>query len=332
MKLIFNYLRDNLKIIIFLIILLIIYLIVFFLYDLPLEPILYGMILFLVVCIICGIFDFFYYRKKHLELIMMKKNCIYSIYDLQESKCLIEKDYEDIIKVLFDKVVKVTEKGEMDKKDILDYYTLWVHQIKTPIAAMNILLQREDSEKNLYLTNELFKIEQYVEMALSYIRMGDMSSDLVLKSFYLDDIVRKAVRKYAKLFIGKGIKLEFNELNTTVITDEKWLTFVIEQILSNAIKYTQEGGTISVYMDKEIEKTLIIEDNGIGIKMEDLPRVFEKGFTGVNGRSDKKSTGLGLYLCSNILEKLSHKIVIESEVSKYTKVKIDLKTLNLTTM
>lgn len=332
MKLIFNYLRDNLKIIIFLIILLIIYLIVFFLYDLPLEPILYGMILFLVVCIICGIFDFFYYRKKHLELNIMKKNCIYSIYDLQESKCLIEKDYEDIIKVLFDKVVKVTEKGEMDKKDILDYYTLWVHQIKTPIAAMNILLQREDSEKNLYLTNELFKIEQYVEMALSYIRMGDMSSDLVLKSFYLDDIVRKAVRKYAKLFIGKGIKLEFNELNTTVITDEKWLTFVIEQILSNAIKYTQEGGTISVYMDKEKEKTLIIEDNGIGIKMEDLPRVFEKGFTGVNGRSDKKSTGLGLYLCSNILEKLSHKIVIESEVSKYTKVKIDLKTLNLTTM
>lgn len=332
MKLIFSYLRDNLKIIIFLIILLIIYLIVFFLYYLPLEPILYGMILFLVVCIICGTFDFFYYRKKHLELIMMKKNCIYSIFDLQESKCLIEKDYEDIIKVLFDKTVKVTEKGEMDKKDIIDYYTLWVHQIKTPIAAMNILLQREDSEKNLYLTNELFKIEQYVDMALSYIRMGDMSSDLVLKSFHLDDIVRKAVRKYAKLFIGKGIKLEFNELNTTVITDEKWLTFVIEQILSNAIKYTQEGGTISVYIDKEKEKTLIIEDNGIGIKMEDLPRVFEKGFTGVNGRSDKKSTGLGLYLCSNILEKLSHKILIESEVSKYTKVKIDLKTLNLTTM
>lgn len=332
MKLIFKYLKDNLKIIMFLIILSIIYLIVLFLYNIPLEPILYGMVLFLVVCIIYGIFDFFYYRKKHLELKALKKSCIQSIYSLPESKGLIEEDYKDIIKTLFDEEVRIIEKGEIDKKDILDYYTLWAHQIKTPISAMNILLQREENEKNLALTNELFKIEQYVQMVLSYIRMGDMSSDLVLKSFSLDYIVRKSVRKYAKLFIGKDIKLNFKELNTNIITDEKWLTFVIEQILSNAIKYTKEGGTISIYMDNREEKTLIIEDSGIGINSEDLPRVFERGFTGINGRSNNKSTGIGLYLCNNILNKLSHKITIESEVSKYTRVKIDLKTLNLTTL
>ena len=330
MKLILNYLKDNLKVIVLSIIFSIIYVIVFYLYNLPLEPILYGMILFLVVCIIYASLDILKYKKKHHTLSMIKKTGISSIDNLPATNSLIEEDYKDLINMIFQEKAKAIDKGERDKRDILDYYTLWAHQIKTPIAAMNILLQSEESENNLVLMNELFKIEQYVEMVLSYLRMESISSDLVLKNYSLDSIVKQAVRKYAKLFIGKNIKLDFKALNTTVLTDEKWLVFVVEQIISNAIKYTCEGGTISIYMDKTKSKTLIIKDSGIGIKAEDLPRVFEKGFTGFNGRDDKKSTGIGLYLCKSILKKLSHQIQIESEVSKYTRIKIDLEIMNLT--
>jgi signal transduction histidine kinase len=175
---------------------------------------------------------------------------------------------------------------------------------------------------------ELFKIEQYVDMVLQYLRIDSASTDYVLKKYSLDSIVRQAVRKYAKLFINKKICLDFSELNCEVLTDEKWLVFVVEQILSNSLKYT-ESGKISIYMDKEKNKTLVIEDTGIGIAEEDLPRVFEKGFTGYNGRTDKKSTGIGLYLCKRILTKLSHTISIESGIGHGTKVKIGLDTVDI---
>src|SRR5699024_9404616 len=122
--------------------------------------------------------------------------------------------------------------------DLVNYFTLWVHQIKTPIAAMDLLLQSEKNKENTQLSMELFKIEEYVEMVLQYLRLGSTSSDLVLKRHDLDDIVRQAVRKYAKIFIQKKIKLEYSEIHCEALTDEKWLMFVIEQILSNALKYT----------------------------------------------------------------------------------------------
>ena len=147
---------------------------------------------------------------------------------------------------------------------------------------------------------ELFKIEQYVEMVLSYLRMEEMSSDLAFEEYQLDDIVRQAVRKYSQMFILKRIRLDFQPLQRAVLTDEKWLVFVVEQILSNALKYTKEG-SISIYLTTYREKLMLaIRDTGIGISREDLPRVFEKGFTGYNGRADKKSTGIGLYLCKRL--------------------------------
>ena len=147
-------------------------------------------------------------------------------------------------------------------------------------------------------------------MVLGYLKIDGTSSDLLLQNYSLLDIVRQSVRKYAYMFIRKNIILELKEMNCTVLTDEKWLVFVIEQILSNALKYTSSG-KISIYMEDTEEKLLIIEDTGIGIAEEDLPRVFEKGFTGYNGRMDKKATGIGLYLCKKILDKLSHKITID---------------------
>ena len=163
-------------------------------------------------------------------------------------------------------------------------------------------------------------------MVLSYIRLGSNKNDFVLKEYDLDNIIRQAVRKYAPLFIRKKISLDFKPTNYKVLTDEKWLVFVIEQLLSNAIKYTNKG-KISIYSLEN--KKLVIEDTGIGISKEDIPRIFDKGFTGYNGRTDKKATGLGLYLCKNILDKLSHKISIESEVGVKTKVILDLSMLNV---
>ena len=216
-----------------------------------------------------------------------------------------------------------------DLNDMMDYYGMWAHQIKTPISAMRILLQsgRESEEekidRKLYdsLQMELFKTEQYVEMVLSYLRIGDISKDMVLTNCDLGKVVRQAVKKYSRLFILQKISLELGEIKETVLTDEKWLSFVVEQILSNALKYTKKG-KVSIYMADTCH--LVIEDTGIGISAEDLPRIMEKGYTGYNGREDKKSTGIGLYLCKKVMDKLNHGIQISSEPGKGTKVTLDL--------
>lgn len=233
----------------------------------------------------------------------------------------IEEDYQKLLQIVHEDKVKAVNDLESGKKDMAEYYTMWVHQIKTPIAAMRLLLQSEDTPKSRECAEELFHIEQYVEMALHYSRLDSDTTDFVIRKTSLDEIVREAVRKYAQLFIRKKIRLDYQPLNIEVLTDEKWLEFVIEQILSNAVKYTPKG-TVSIYMENE--DTLIIEDTGIGIRAEDLPRVCERGYTGYNGHSDKRSTGIGLYLCRRVLEQMSHSIEIESEMGKGTRVKIGL--------
>lgn len=204
---------------------------------------------------------------------------------------------------------------------------MWVHQIKTPIAALGVLIQSgeeleevQESPKAQELTRsmkmEVFRIEQYVDMVLTYLRMGSATSDYAFRICSLEEIVRQAVRKYSQMFIMTRTRLHLEIQDQKILTDEKWLTFVIEQILSNAVKYAR-GGEISIYTE---EKTLVISDNGIGIAEEDLPRIFEKGFTGYNGRANKKSTGIGLYLCKTIIDRLHHTIWIESKPEKGTKV------------
>ena len=185
------------------------------------------------------------------------------------------------------------------------------------IESRNLLTDDEQRA----LLEQLQSVEQYVEMVLGYLRLESPSSDYVIRNYALDDIVRQAVRKYASQFIRRKLRLEYTPLNVSVITDEKWLLFVIEQVLSNALKYTRSG---SVSITLEAPKTLCIRDTGIGIAPEDLPRVFEKGFTGCNGRTDKRATGIGLYLCRRILEKLGHTIAITSTVGEGTTVRIGL--------
>ena len=204
---------------------------------------------------------------------------------------------------------------------MIDYYTVWAHQIKTPIASMRLTLQNEDSALARKLTGDLFRVEQYAEMVLTYLRLDAGSTDYVFRTYDLDSIVKDAVKKFSSEFIGRKLRLVYAPLHTAVVTDEKWLSFVIEQVLSNALKYTPSG---SITISLAGKKTLRIADTGIGIAPSDLPRIFENGYTGFNGRMDKRASGLGLYLCRRICDQLGHTISASSVIGEGTAIEIDL--------
>ncbi|WP_138342946.1 sensor histidine kinase [Intestinibacter bartlettii] len=326
LSVIHGYIKQNIKVLLLFIVFALVFCIVFSLYDLEIEAIYYSIMLCTFIGLIYICINFINYYKKHIQLYKLQNEISISLENLPSPKTLMEEDYTNLILNLNKEYKTYISKSDIAKSDMIDYYTMWVHQIKTPISALKLLIQTSESEISSDLSSELFKIEQYVEMVLSYIRLGSNKNDFVLKEYDLDNIIRQAVRKYAPLFIRKKISLDFQPTNYKVLTDEKWLVFVIEQLLSNAIKYTNKG-KISIYSLEN--KKLVIEDTGIGISKEDIPRIFDKGFTGYNGRTDKKATGLGLYLCKNILDKLSHKISIESEVGVKTKVILDLAMVNV---
>lgn len=228
--------------------------------------------------------------------------------------------------LLFEKLALL----EMDKKnraieereklnDLMDYYTLWAHQIKTPIAASSLLVgEIEDKKVKNQLEQELFKIESYVNIVLQYLRLESFHEDLVLKKENLEDLVKEIVKKYAIFFIQKGLSLNLHDLGRSIITDRKWFVVILEQVLSNSLKYTSQGG-IEIYFQ---EDALYIKDSGLGIQDADLLRVFERGFSGYNGRLTQQSSGLGLYLSKKIADELGHQISIASQVGHGTTVMI----------
>lgn len=288
---------------------------VLFLYGCNTEPVLYAFIIFLVLFIIFGIWDYLHQLKKHKLLTSYDKMTGKPLQELVTEKSVLAKDYQNIIIKLEQEQILADNSHLQKVKDLSDFYTMWVHQIKTPIAALRLLLQT--SPDHIFaMKNELFKIEQYVDIILGYMRMDDMNQDLMLKHYSLEDMVKQAVKKYSSLFIQSKLSIKMEQLSVDVLTDEKWMVLVIEQLLSNAIKYTTEGGIhIHAQTCREgslVKSKLMIEDTGNGIAAEDLPRIFERAFTGYNGRMDKKSSGLGLYLCKTILDKLGHNIAIRS--------------------
>lgn len=212
-----------------------------------------------------------------------------------------------------------TEEERKRYTDLMDYYTLWVHQIKTPIAASQLLVQDvTDSNTRSLLEQEIFKIDAYVHLVLQYLRLENFHDDLQLKQVALEQLVKEVVRKYSLFFIQKGLTINLDDLDVKVISDEKWLLVIIEQILSNSLKYTKSGG-IEIYFK---DNTLYLKDSGIGIKDSDILRVFERGFSGYNGRLTQQSSGLGLYLSKKIADQLGHDISISSQVGQGTTVSI----------
>lgn len=260
------------------------------------------------------------FALRHRQLSDALKSIRVSDEQLPPPENLIEEDYRQLIRALGEEKQRQASAMDLRMSDMQDYFTLWAHQIKTPIAAMRLILQTKPENSAMEIEGELFRVVQYVEMVLNYLRLDSDSTDFVFRTCALDDIIRQCVRKYAKQFIRKRIRLEYEGTALQVLTDEKWLCFVIEQILSNALKYTS-AGSIRIFTQGE---TLVIADTGMGIAPEDLPRVFEKGYTGYNGRTDKKATGIGLYLCKRILNRLGHEISISAQVGKGTRVSIDL--------
>ena len=294
----------------------------FALYGLPLGAVLYPAAL----CAAAGgIILLLSLRKSRAvcqELSLMQHHPADLPDELPAAQSPQEQAYQALLLALHADRQKLKSNMNARYHDMTEYYTVWAHQIKTPIAAIRLALQNEDTPLSRRLTGEVGRVEQYVQMALTYLRLGSDSSDYVIRSCALDDIVRPAVRRFAGEFIQRKIQLNYQMLNYTVITDEKWLGFVVEQVLSNALKYTPQG-SVSIYMDPE--GVLCIRDTGIGIAPEDLPRVFEKGYTGYNGRSHRKASGLGLYLCREILTRLGHSVSAESQVDHGTTIRIDLR-------
>lgn len=294
---------------------------IFWLYGLPGEAIAYLLCLCCIGTSFWAVLSFVRFWRKHKILRKMEEAIFVTAEDLPETTTLIEEDYQHLIQRLVRENRQRQAAADSMLEDLTSYYTLWVHQIKTPIAAMDLLLQA-GPDRATEMEIELQKIAQYVDMVLQYLRLDSTDKDLVLQRCQLDAVVRQTVRKYAKLFILKKIQLVFQETKWEVLSDEKWLCFLLEQLLSNALKYTPEGGKISIFL--EGETNLVIADTGIGIAPEDLPRVFEKGFTGNNGRMDKKATGIGLYLCRRVTNLLGHTISIASEPGVGTQVRLGL--------
>ena len=278
---------------------------------------LYPLILSASALIVAGVIDFIITFNKHRKLTQN---------EISASSDPIEKDYQEIIRKLKEEEAYSRQKTTSDYNNMVEYYTVWAHQIKTPIASMRLQIQSEDTESARKLMGDLNRIESYVEMVLTFLRLDSDSTDYLIKEYDLDEIIRPAIRKFSREFILKKLKLEYEPVSFKTITDSKWLSFIIEQVISNAVKYTSEG-YVRIYMSEP--GIFCIEDTGVGISEEDLPRIFENGYTGFNGREDKRASGIGLYLCKRISDNLGHKIYAESKVGEGTKIFLDMRAKKL---
>lgn len=317
-----TYLRDRLPAVGVFLLFSLIFLTVFALYRLPMAAVLYPVGL---CAVLGGVFlalDVRRARERHrrLEQLSQLSGAVMGEFPLAINQD--HRDYQHIIQLL--RAEQAQREGEMQRRygDMVDYYTVWAHQIKTPIASMRLTLQSQDSPTARQQLEELQRIEQYVEMVLAFLRLDSESTDYLFREYELDTILRGAVRKFSTQFIRRRIALHYEPTGLRVLTDEKWLSFVVEQVLSNALKYTPDGG--EVWLELEKPATLCIRDNGMGIAAEDLPRIFQKGYTGYNGRADKKASGLGLYLCRRICQSLGHTISAQSVAGEGTTIRIGL--------
>lgn len=315
------YIREIKTALIFVTSLFCLMIITFFLYDLPLEAVAYPIVLGILLGM--GFLAFDYRRKlsRHRELLRMREFTAFLISDFPKAGTQAEKDLQQIILNICLQQRKFAEEMKQNHRETKNYYTMWVHQIKTPISAMGLQLQNEDTEFSRKLSLELLRIEQYVDMVMAYARMDADTTDYVIMESDLDSIIRRSVRKFSDEFISRRISLDYQPTGLRVLTDEKWLAFVIEQVISNALKYTKEG---SITIRGTNFGQLMISDTGAGISPEDLPRIFEMGYTGYNGRMNKKASGIGLYLCRKICGNLGHGIQIESKIGYGTTVTLDL--------
>ena len=301
------------------------------------QDVVYAAVLDAILLLITVLVGFFRYSSKVKALSNALKRPVEEQAQLPEAADDVEILYHRLLENQSIARSESESSAAIRQSQMRDYYSMWVHQIKTPISAMKLLLEAEreelgqlmcDDEQSQCLLSdnmdsfedELFRIEEYVSMALQYQRVSSTENDFVLEKVSVDGVIRDTIKKYAKIMIRRHIGMNYSGTAQEVYTDGKWLAFMLEQILSNAIKYTPQGVVTIETAEEKYRFFITIKDTGIGIKAEDLPRVFEKGYTGYNGHADKKATGIGLYLCRQMADKLGHTIRMESEIGKGTKV------------
>lgn len=305
-----RYLKDNHSVYLLLLVVILVFDSLLMLCNIDTSLIIYPNVIVLFIIIVYIFFDYYKYKNKH-ELLTK------GFYE--DNDCLYDEDYQKIINELEAKIRQLETNNHKVKKEMSDYYSLWVHQIKTPISAMQLTLENEDSQLSRKLMLELLYIEQYVDMVLTYQKLSD-GSDYVFEENELDVMIKDTIRYLRLEFIERKISLKYEPINRTIITDKKWFEFVLKQLISNALKYTRKG-SIEIYLE---DNCLCIKDDGIGIKESDLKRIFERGYTGSNGHDNKNSSGIGLYLCTNIVSNLGLKLSATSSVGVGSIFKIDL--------
>lgn len=293
----------------------------FILYHVPWQAAAYPAALCLGVGVLLLLRDYRRFRRTHEAYLRLAQLPELTREQLPRGNSQTERDCTALLEKQLEDMARLRTASADHFTTQTDYFSAWAHQIKTPIAAMGLKLQNEDSPLARGLRGDLNRIAQYVEMAMTYLRLDAETGDYVLKTQKLDPIIRGAVRRFAGEFIDRKLRLRLQKTGQTVLTDEKWLSFVLEQLLSNALKYTPSG---EIHIFWQEPDTLVIRDTGIGIAPEDLPRIFEKGFTGYNGRSDKKASGIGLYLCKRVCDRLGHGISIASAPGEGTTVFLKL--------
>lgn len=319
MRTVLAYFRRNAATAAMFVVFALLFALVFYLSGAPAAAVGYASILCGAVGLVCFAVGCVRYRARRRRLAAALQDPTLPV-ELPPPADGAEADYQRLVLALRQVLHQRQAESDRALADRLDWFTTWVHQIKIPISGLDLLLADEEPDR-AEMKNQLFRIEQYAEMALGFLRL-DGGQDLRIARHELDPIARRAVKKYASWFIRKGLALDYGPVEGTALTDEKWLGFVVEQLLSNALKYTPTG---SVAICTEPGPVLVIRDTGLGIAAEDLPLVFEKGYTGFNGRQgDSRATGIGLYLCRRVCEMLGHGIAIRSAPDQGTEVRLDL--------
>ena len=271
---------------------------------------------FIFVCLLMG--DGARYRRSRRRMEQLHLRTELLPRELPEPLDGLAGDYEAVIRALTQENERLKTESIRQQEEQKEYYTLWVHQIKTPISAMRLLLDKESGEEGKLLKQELFKVDQYADLALKFVKLGDIAGDLIIERCDLNEIARAAVKKYSLLFVYSKLSVSMEPLAKDIPCDRMWLEFILCQLLSNSVKYTHTGG-VRIYME---ENALVVEDTGIGIRKEDLPRIFEKGYTGYNGRMDTRASGIGLYLVKRAADALGIRVEVASELGKGTRVSL----------
>lgn len=299
--------RENKRLLIFFAIITFIYSLIFLAFDLERFAIIYGLIINIFILLLFLLYDSQREKENNFEKILRSKNLDRKAQIIADEYIFLDEKYKDLL---------------IDYKDMEEatknFYGLWIHEIKTPLAENRLILAEENPDIDLLIKNNK-RMEAYLDILLGFVRFSSKTNDYIFKEVLIEPLVKNIIRDKSYDFISKNISLDLGDLSYKTITDGKWLSFIISQLINNSLKYTKDAGKIKIYFEDD---SLIIEDNGIGIRKSDLARVFEMGYTGENGRAFGSSTGLGLYLVKSIGKDLNLSISIDSKEGSYTKIAI----------